>query len=236
MPRVGVIIAAGGSGKRLGGKIPKQFIPLGGVPILRRSVEVFCTVGSVDEIVVVSAKEYMARVERLLGRIGCPRILTIVQGGKERQDSVWNGLNAFVASPELVLVHDAARPLVSRDDVKRVITAAARFGVAVVGIKPSDTIKLEGMRGFYTSTLDRTKLWAVQTPQAFRFELLMRAHKAARRAGYQGTDDASLVERLKIPVRIVPGDHRNIKITTFSDLLIAKMWLEQGEFDPGGSR
>jgi 2-C-methyl-D-erythritol 4-phosphate cytidylyltransferase len=138
-------------------------------------------------------------------------------------------MNAFVSPPELVLVHDAARPLVSQDDVKRVIASASRFGGAVVGTKPSDTIKLEGKRGFYTSTLDRRRLWAVQTPQVFRFELLMKAHKAARRARFQGTDEASLVERVRIPVRIVPGDNRNIKITTVPDLRIAEMWLEQGK-------
>lgn len=229
MPRVGVVIAAGGRGKRLGGKTPKQFILLGGIPILQYSVEVFCSIRSVDEIVVVSAAEYIGRVERLLGPIGCRKILTIVPGGKERQDSVWNGMNAFVSRPEVVLVHDAARPFISRDTVNEVIASAARHGAAVVGVKVNDTIKLEGRRGFYTSTLDRGKLWAVQTPQGFKFDLLMKAHMAARRAAYRGTDEASLVERLKTPVRIVQGDYRNIKITTPHDFRTAKMWLERGE-------
>ncbi len=233
MPRVGVVIAAGGKGKRLGGKIPKQFIRLGGIPILQHSIEVFCSIRSVDEIVVVSAAEYMRRVERLLGQMGCKQILTIVCGGKERQDSVWNGLNAFVSGPEIVLVHDAARPFISRDMVNEVIASAARYGAAVVGVKVNDTIKVEGKKGFYESTLDRERLWAVQTPQGFRFELLMKAHRSARRGGYRGTDEASLVERLKIPVRIVQGDHRNIKITSPHDFRTAKMWLERGEIRPG---
>lgn len=227
MHRVGVIIAAGGSGKRFGGRIPKQFVPVGGVPILRRSIEVFRRIRFIDEIVVVSAAEYVNRVERLLGQMGCRQILTIVPGGKERQDSVWNGLKAFVSPPEIVLVHDAARPFVSSELVRRAISSAAKYGSAVVGTRPSDTIKLEGKKGFYTSTPDRERLWAVQTPQAFKFELLLKAHRAARRSGYRGTDEASLVERLKIPVRIVKGDPGNVKITTRHDLRMVEIWLER---------
>jgi len=228
MLRIGVVIAAGGEGKRLGGRIPKQFLQLKGVPILERSVSLFESLRAVDEIVVVSARDHVVRTERLIRRMGCRKIVSIISGGKERQDSVWNGMHAFISKPDIILVHDAARPLISRIVVEAVIAAAIRHRAAVVGVRVNDTIKLEGKKGFYRRTLDRSKLWAVQTPQGFRFDLLMRAHQAARRARYLGTDESSLVERLAIPVRIVEGDHINIKITTRQDLRLAEMWLDRG--------
>ncbi|MBM2841726.1 MAG: IspD [Bacteroidetes bacterium] len=226
MPSVGVVVAAGGRGKRLSGKIPKQFLRLGGVPILQRTVELFASIRSVDEIVIASAPEYVRKAERLLARIRCRKHMTIVPGGKERQDSVWNGMHGFFSKPDIVLVHDAARPLVPRKVILAVIDAAKTYGSAVVGVKVNDTTKVEGKKGFYTRTLDRDRLWAVQTPQGFKFDLLLNAHKAARRSRYLGTDEASLVERLGVPVRIVEGDRRNIKITTQLDFHLAEMWLK----------
>jgi 2-C-methyl-D-erythritol 4-phosphate cytidylyltransferase len=159
--------------------------------------------------------------------MGCNKIITIVTGGRERQNSVWNGINAFLSKPDIVLVHDAARPLVNRRTVDEVIASAARNGAAVVGAKVHDTVKEEGKQGFFSRTLDRSKLWAVQTPQGFSFDLLMRAHKSARRSGHHGTDEASLVERLNVPVRIVEGDQWNIKITTPFDLHLAEVLLKE---------
>lgn len=231
MPSVGVVIAAGGRGKRLGGKVPKQFLRLHGVPILQRAVELFASVRSVDEIVIASTPEHIHKAGRLLASMGCKKHLTIVPGGKERQDSVWNGMHGFLSKPDIVLVHDAARPLVSKKVVTAVINAAATYGGAVVGVKVNDTIKVEGKRGFYARTLDRSALWAVQTPQGFKFDLLMRAHKSARRSRYLGTDEASLVERLNVPVRIVEGDRTNMKITTQLDLQLAEKWLKSSRIN-----
>jgi 2-C-methyl-D-erythritol 4-phosphate cytidylyltransferase len=228
MPSVGVVIAAGGSGKRLGNRVPKQFLLLGGISILQRTVALFASLPPVDEIVIASPRDYITRVQRLLAALGCKKILSIVPGGKERQDSVWNGINGFIAKPDIVLVHDAVRPLVTRTTVNEVITSAWKYGAAVVGVRVNDTIKVEGKRGLYSRTLDRNKLWAVQTPQGFAFDLLMKAHKAAQRSGYLGTDESSLIERLHSPVRIVVGDCRNIKITTPSDLRLAEIWLKHG--------
>lgn len=228
MHSVGVVIAAGGRGARLGNRVPKQFLPLGGISILERTVAVFASLPSVGEIVVVSPKDHIPRARKLLETMGCKKIVSIVPGGKERQDSVWNGINGFVSKPDIVLVHDAVRPLVARKTVNEVIASAIRYGAAVVGVKVHDTMKVEGKRGFFSRTLDRNRLWAVQTPQGFAFNLLMKAHKAARRSGYRGTDESSLVERLHSPVRIVDGESRNIKITTPDDLREAEMWLKQG--------
>jgi len=230
MVRVGVVIAAGGRGRRLGSSVPKQFLPLAGIPILQRTVELFASLRLVDEIVIASPKEHVARVRNLLARGGIKKIVSIVPGGRERQDSVWNGLHGFISKPDVVLVHDAVRPLVGRATVNKVIASTAKHGAAVVGVKVQDTIKVEAKSGFYARTLDRSKLWAVQTPQGFEFRILMKAHQAARRSGFIGTDDASLVERLKIPVRIVEGDQMNIKITTSADLHLAKIWVKKKRY------
>lgn len=228
MPSVGVVIAAGGQGKRLGGRTPKQFRLLRGVPILQYAFGVFASLRQVDEIVIACPVADIRRTGRLLALAGCNKILSIVPGGKERQDSVRNGLCAFMSRPDIVLVHDAVRPFVDARIVNAVIESASKHGAAVVGVKVQDTIKVEGKKGFYSKTMDRSKLWAVQTPQAFSYDILMRAHKRARSSGYLGTDEASLVERLGVPVRIVEGDPMNMKITTPNDLRLAEMWLKEG--------
>ena len=227
MPSVGVVIAAGGRGRRLGGTTPKQFLLLDGIPILQRTTELFASLRSVGEIVVTSPRDCLRRVERLLAGIACGKLVSIVPGGKERQDSVWRGLQGFLLRPDIVLVHDAVRPFVSRQTIEEVILAATKYGAAVTGVRIQDTVKMEGEKGYYSGTIDRSKLWAVQTPQGFAYDLLLRGHRKARSRGYVGTDEASLVERLGIPVRIVEGDPMNIKITTPQDLRLAKMWLKE---------
>jgi 2-C-methyl-D-erythritol 4-phosphate cytidylyltransferase len=221
-----VVIAAGGSGRRFGGSTPKQFRRLGGTPILQRTIAAFHAVRAIGEIIVVVPASHVGRAEALVRRAGFTKVGRVVTGGKERQDSVWNGLNAFSRVRPIVLVHDAVRPLVGKSVINHVISGAARYGAAVVGIRVRDTIKLEQRRGFFATTLDRRALWAVQTPQGFRSSLLMRAHREARRGRYLGTDEASLVERLGVPVRIITGEERNLKITTPNDLKVARMYLK----------
>jgi 2-C-methyl-D-erythritol 4-phosphate cytidylyltransferase len=223
---VGVVIAAGGSGRRFGGSLPKQFLKLGRVPVLQRTIAAFHGLPEVGEIVVVAPPAYIRRVEALVRRAGFGRVCRVTSGGRERQDSVWNGLHAFSRPPAIVLVHDAVRPMVSRRVIRDVIAAARRHGAAVVGVRVTDTIKRESPAGFYAETLDRKALWAVQTPQGFRYRLLRRAHERARDDRYAGTDESSLVERMGKPVRIVPGEERNRKITTADDLRIAGMFVK----------
>ena len=210
----------------MGGKTPKQFLSLGGVPILVRSVRVFERIPAVRQIIIAAPAEHLDRTQRLLRNAGCRKVTAVVEGGRERQESVRRALDRVAGEPSLVLVHDAVRPLVSQRIVRDVITAAHRWGAAVEGVKTKDTIKTEGKAGFYATTLPRHLLWAVQTPQGFRTHLIKKAHRLASRAGFVGTDDASLVERLRIPVRIVAGDYRNLKITTKDDLRIAQLWLK----------
>lgn len=224
MLNVAVIIPAGGSGKRLGGVLPKQFLRLGDTPILVASVRVFERLPEVREVVVVAPAAYVTRTTRLLKRARCRKVSCVIGGGPERQDSVRVGIEHLSAVPDVILVHDAVRPLVTTQVIRRVITDAKKYGAAVVGVPVKDTTKLEGKRGFYTKTLPRHLLWAVQTPQGFLFSLFRHAHVKAAAAGVIGTDDAALVERLGIPVRIVQGDQRNIKITTKEDLALARAW------------
>jgi 2-C-methyl-D-erythritol 4-phosphate cytidylyltransferase len=210
----------------MGGKVPKQYLLLGGRSVLSRTLSVFEGMPEVGSIVVVVPNRYRGRTERLVIREGFRKIVSIVSGGAERQSSVRLGLEAFPEPPELVLVHDAVRPFIRRKVVREVIRAARRHGAAVVGVKVTDTIKEASSAGFYRRTLDRTRLWAVQTPQGFRYNLLRAAHAEASKRKFVGTDEASLVERMGLRVRIVEGDSDNLKITRREDLRIAKRRLK----------
>lgn len=227
MRDVAVIIPAGGAGRRMGGKVPKQFLRVLGKPILHHTLSLFNLLGAVREIVVVVPEAHLGRAGRLVKRGGFHKVTAIVAGGKERQDSVACGLAACSEGVRIVLVHDAVRPLVSAKSVRDVVTAVRRYGAAVVASPVRDTIKIESESkpGFYAKTLPRHLLWGVQTPQGFRIEILKKAHQDAARAGYLGTDDASLVERLGQPVRIVEGPPTNIKITTPADIHLAEILL-----------
>jgi 2-C-methyl-D-erythritol 4-phosphate cytidylyltransferase len=207
----------------MGGKLPKQYLAVGGQPILVRTIRVFDALKAIDAIVVVAPRAFIARTRSLLTKAGITKVIKIVAGGRDRQSSVRAGLDAFSEPPEFVLVHDAVRPFIRAETVRKVITATKRFGAAGVGVRVTDTIKEGNVKGFYTNTLRRDRLWAVQTPQGFRFSILIAAHNAARKAGFSGTDEASLLERRGIPVRIVEGEHRNVKITTKEDLKIARI-------------
>jgi 2-C-methyl-D-erythritol 4-phosphate cytidylyltransferase len=227
MSRVAVIIPAGGKGRRIGGRVPKQFLSILGKPVLSHTIACFEGIREVREIILVVSRAHFRRTTLLVKNGKFRKVTAIVEGGRERQDSVRHGLNACSEDAEIVLVHDAVRPLVSPEIIRRVITASIRFGAAVVGARVRDTIKIESTSrtGFYAKTLPRKLLWGVQTPQGFRIELLKRAHRSAEKSGFLGTDDASLVERLGIPVRIVQGNPENLKITAPFDLLLAEILL-----------
>jgi len=218
---IGVVLAAGGRGRRFGRAVPKQFLKLRGKPILQHSLERFAGLAAVREIVVVVPEEHARRAAAIIRRSGVRRRCQVVAGGAERQESVGRGLRALDPACRIVLVHDAARPLVSAAVVERVIRATRRFGAAMAALRVSDTIKREGQRGFATETVRREQLWAAQTPQGFRRSLLERAHRQAVQEGVVGTDEASLLERMGKKVRLVEGSPKNLKITTREDFLLA---------------
>ncbi len=225
-PRVGVIIPAGGAGRRMGGPVPKQFLRLRGRPVLLHTLRAFNAHPDVDEIVVAGPAAYLPRIRRMVARARLDKVRSVVEGGSDRQASVAHALSALQAACTVVLVHDAVRPLADPRLITAVIRAARRWGAAVAAAPVRDTMQWEGRKGFFTRTVDRTRLWAVQTPQGFRRPLLEEAHHRARRSGFVGTDEASLVLRIGRRVRIVPSSTRNLKITTPDDLLLARLLVD----------
>ncbi|HHV71563.1 MAG TPA: 2-C-methyl-D-erythritol 4-phosphate cytidylyltransferase [Clostridia bacterium] len=230
MKIVGIVPAAG-SGKRMGGRIKKQFLSLNGLPILVRSILALTKCSLINELVVVSGPDELDYVADLVKEYNLEKVKTVVAGGKERQDSVLAGLFQ-VKDADYILIHDAVRPFVQTDLIEKVIEAAFQYGAAVLGVPVIDTIKQADIQeGVVESTLDRSKLWAIQTPQVFAFELLQKAYQNAQALGLMGTDDAFLVEQIGGKIKIVPGDYDNIKITTKRDLLLGKLILKERSGD-----
>lgn len=222
-----VLVAAGRS-ERLPGHLPKQLLPLAGLPLLVWAAKALDMAAGVVGILPVHPPGMGDRVERELSVLGSPKILPGVEGGETRQESVARGVQALPPAADLVLVHDAARPLASAALVERVLEAAAIHGAAVPVRPLSETIKeVEDDR--VVRTLDRSRLVAVQTPQGFRRELLARAIFEARDLGVRATDEAALVERLGRPVATVPGEASNLKVTEPQDLELAEHYLREAD-------
>jgi len=220
---VGVIVAAGGRGARLGAASPKQLLDLGGRPMVARSVSVFDAHPRVAEIVVVLPAEHVAGGQSIVGPTRCRA--RFVAGGARRQDSVRRGLDAMSTDLEIVLIHDAARPFADRALIDRVIDAAETAGAAVPAVPARDTVKRVGRDDHIVrETIAREEIWLAQTPQGFRRDVLARAISGD--AGLtDATDEATLVERAGHAVRVVDGDERNLKITTADDLERARASL-----------
>ena len=214
-----VIIPAGGTGRRMGGEIPKQYLSLAGIPILAHTLEAFQSSPLVDEILLVVPGGDVAEVRRdVVERYEFSRISLVIAGGKERQDSVRNALVYVRDEHEIILVHDGVRPFVTGALIERAVAGAKAFGAVTVGVPVLDTVKAVDAAGRVVKTVLREGLWLTQTPQAFRREVILAAYDRAAADGFYGTDDASLVERMGIPVRMIPGDADNIKVTTPEDL------------------
>ena len=223
---VWAIIPAAGRGSRLGGPSPKQFLPLGGQPILARTLAVFDAVPAVDHVVVVVPPGAEARCRAtVVEPYGFTKVQAIVPGGGLRQESVARGLDAIGDDASIVVVHDAARPLVTYDLVRRVVEAAGSSGAAVAALPVVDTLKRLAGRDGLVTTVDREGLWTAQTPQAFRAAAFRDAVARAVADGFVGTDDASLVERLGLPVTLVEGEPFNFKITRAEDVSLAEELL-----------
>ncbi len=221
MRDVAVVIPAGGIGRRMGGSTPKQFLRLGARTILVLTVAHFTRHPAVGAVVVAAPAAYRARTERALRDVPGRARVRVVEGGAERQDSVWRGMRAVPDDAAIIVVHDAVRPFVTRALVDRVVAAARAGGAAICALPIAETVK-RVRESLVEATVDRSALWAVQTPQAFRAALLREAHEKARRDNFLGTDESMLVERLGHPVTVVAGLVENVKITTPADLLRAK--------------
>jgi 2-C-methyl-D-erythritol 4-phosphate cytidylyltransferase len=213
---VGVVIVAGGSGSRTGGSELKQFRWVAGKPALLHSVQAFMARADVAIVVVVLPKAYAADPPPWLFQCDVERLL-VSTGGSERHESVVNGLEDLPEDIAIAVVHDAARPLVTDETIDRVIAEARNGHGAIAALPVVDTLKEVDDNGRIVRTVDRTRLLRAQTPQAFPRQLLERAHVEARRDNVGATDDAALVERLGLPVMVVQGSERGLKITTESD-------------------
>lgn len=223
LKKCGAVIVAAGSASRMGG-IDKVMAPLGGEPMILRTVRTFQNCGAIKEIVIVTREDLILPITKLCS--GFDKVRAVVRGGDSRQASVKLGLSAFTDKMELAAVHDGARPLVSEAVIDRTIRAAHTYGGAAPVVSVKDTIKVfEG--GFIASTPDRETLRAVQTPQVFDLDLLRGALEKADKDGAAVTDDCSAVERLGLKIRLVEGEERNLKVTTPMDLKIAEMLLEE---------
>ncbi len=219
----GAVIVAAGSASRMRG-IDKILAPLGGRPVIQRTVQAFQDCDAIREIVVVTREELLEPVMALCA--GMDKVTAVVAGGKDRAESVNRGLNALSKKVRLAAIHDGARPLIDWQTIDRTVRAAGSYGAAAPAIPVKDTIKAV-TGGIVRETPDRSQLQAVQTPQVFDFDLLRGALAKARADGIVLTDDCSAVEHLGMSVKIVKGEERNLKITTPMDLKIAEMLLEE---------
>lgn len=216
-----VIILAGGKGKRMNAKVSKQFILLKGKPIIYYTIKKFIDNTNINEIILVLPKDEIEYFNKNILEKYSLKIDCIVEGGNERQDSVYNGLKA-VKYKDIVLIHDGARPFISNDIINKGIEYANLYGAAAPGVMPKDTIKLKDYESFSKSTLNRNELVAIQTPQIFKYKLIKECHEKIRDSNMLVTDDTMVVELFKNRVYLYEGDYKNIKITTPEDLIIAE--------------
>jgi 2-C-methyl-D-erythritol 4-phosphate cytidylyltransferase len=219
--RAVALIAAAGRGRRMGAERPKVFLPLNGAPLLGHTLRKFEDCPAITEILPLVPEEEVQFCTELVRESGFKKIPRVLAGGPERQDSVYIGLQA-ASGADFVLIHDGARPFVSRTLIEELLREAERWGAVVAALPVADTLKEVSAAGEIVQTLDRSRFWVMQTPQGFRYDLIVRAHAQAREDGFLGTDDAALVERMGIPVRVFPGSRFNIKITTPEDLILAE--------------
>jgi 2-C-methyl-D-erythritol 4-phosphate cytidylyltransferase len=226
---IAAVIVAGGSGHRMGGDTRKQYLGLRGKPVLRWTLEAVAAPGVIDDVVLVVPQGDVGVCRRLVidpwGEAGAVRL---VAGGAERQASVYNGVRACPPGTRIVVVHDGVRPFVTPEILRACIEGARRWGGAIAGVAAVDTLKRVDDQGRILATVDRSPVRLAQTPQAFRFDLLRKAHEAALADGFAGTDDAQLVERIGGEVRVVAGSSRNVKLTRPDDLILAEAFLARG--------
>ncbi len=224
---VSVIVAAAGMSNRMGSKINKQFISVDNKPILAHTLEKFDKCKYIDEIIVVSKEEEVEYCRKeIVKKYGFRKVTNIVRGGKERQDSIYNGIMALNEKADIVLTHDGARPFVRMESIEAGIKGVLDYGACVVGVPVKDTIKAIDAKNVVHHTPKRDLLWAAQTPQCFWTRLLKEGYEHAMEEGIVGTDDSTLVERIGHPIKMIMGSFDNIKITTPEDLIIADSFIK----------
>jgi len=224
---VTAIVPAAGGGSRFGGLVRKQFIVLDGLPILSHTLRSLAASDALAAMIVVVPPGEESRGRDAVRAARVDIETEVVSGGQERQDSVYNGLQRAKPDTDLVLIHDGVRPFVSREVILAAIGAASEWGAAVTAVPVTDTIKRVDSAGLVVDTPERGHLWAAQTPQVFRYSLLIQAHRAVRGQGIVATDDAVLVERMGVKAKVVSGSSENLKITSEDDLPLAELILRR---------
>jgi 2-C-methyl-D-erythritol 4-phosphate cytidylyltransferase len=224
---VHAIIVAAGKGIRMSDAVRKQYIALDGIPMLTRTLGVFNRSDLIDRIIVAVPKDDIdfCRSE-IIPDANMQKEVSLVIGGAQRQDSVYNSLKTIETNDGIVLIHDGVRPFVKPEHLVACINGAQEQGACILGIPAFDTVKHVNAKNEIMQTRKRGTLWLAQTPQAFQLKLIKKAHWAAKQEGFKGTDDASLVERLGEVVKIMPGSRSNIKITNREDLKLAQALLQ----------
>lgn len=215
-----VVIAAGGSGTRFGTEVPKQFTEVNGLPVIAHTISKFENCPLISEIVIVTHPDYVVYCRDMVSELGFGKVTSIISGGATRRQSVFLGLKQVDDSVTHILIHDAARPAVDGDTIVRCCESAVAYGACAAGIRVVDTLKNSEDGEFITSTADRSKMWQIQTPQAFEKKLILQYHKNAAFEGFEATDDCMLAEKYGKRVKLVEGNSDNIKITTYKDLAI----------------
>ncbi|MHB8844812.1 MAG: 2-C-methyl-D-erythritol 4-phosphate cytidylyltransferase [Nitrospirota bacterium] len=227
MSKVTALIPAAGMGKRMGKEVAKQFLPLGDKPMLAHTLLAFQRSSDIDEIIPILSEEDMETCLRdIIEAFHITKVKTLVVGGKERQDSVYNGIRKLEKDASVIVVHDGVRPFVTQEMIRECVEAARKGECVAVGVPLKDTIKEVDDQGIVRRTLERSRLWAIQTPQAFPVKVLRTAYDESARNKQYGTDDATLVERAGSRVRVLMGSYENIKITTPEDLILAEEMLK----------
>lgn len=222
------IIPAGGSGKRMEENLAKQYLSLQGVPLLVHTLIAFQRSSVIDDIFLVVPEEDREDVRKMvIERYKLSKVSRILAGGRQRQDSVRNGLDAVGSEHDIVVIHDGVRPFVSEELIHQVVLGALKEKAVTFGVPVKDTVKAVDTGGWVRETLIRDSLWLTQTPQAFERQVIKKAHQMACEDHFYGTDDAALVERIGIRVKMIPGSYDNIKITTMDDLVLGEVLLNR---------
>lgn len=223
---VSALIAAAGQGKRMKSDLNKQYLNLQNKPVVAHTLEIFDKCRLIDEIILIIREDEMEYCNKeVINKYKYNKPIKIVAGGKERQESIFNGLKAADDNSSVIIAHDGARPFITEDIIEESIYVALEFKAVGVGVPVKDTIKVVDINNNIINTPNRNTLWQIQTPQTFRYDILMKAHKKALEDNYFGTDDSVLVERIGYNVKMIAGSYENIKITTPEDLLLGEAIL-----------
>lgn len=222
------IIPAGGAGRRMETDTAKQYLILADRPILIHTLKVFQDMPLIDDMILVVPADDILSVQKMIWEdYGLSKVSAVLPGGKERQDSVKNGLDTVREDHDIVIIHDAVRCFISEEIISAAITGATRYKAAIFGVPVQDTVKKVSPDGFIEKTITRDGLWLTQTPQAFQADVIKKAYEVAYADRFYGTDDAELVERLGVNVMMLQGTYDNIKITTKEDLSLGSILIKR---------